>query len=150
MRSSSDWTAAWTEARALLLVTWTREPAFLADPSSRRLLELSLAVAACRDELVVHAHVVLPGAFHVIGALPCRGSWPRVLGQVKANHARWNAQRRPNGTARAPHWRSKVLVQPLSAADLPLAVHALHCLPVREGLVTSPAEWDASSWHLSG
>ena len=150
--SIADWTAAWTEARALLLVTWTRAPSLLSDPTSRRLLELSLAVAACRDELRIHAHVVLPGALHVIGALPCRASWPRILGQVKANHARWNAQRQRRQritTPTGPHWRSKVLVQPLGASDLPRAVHALHYLPVHEGLVTAPGEWETSSWHVS-
>ena len=149
MSASTDWTAAWTEARALLLVSRTRDPSFLAEPASRRLLELALAVATCRAGLHVHAHVILPGSLHVIGALPSRASWPRIMGKVKAAHARWDASRRGPAAPKGPRWFPSVSVRPLAECEIPRAVRELHLLPVRQHLVTTAAEWDASSWHAA-
>lgn len=147
MNSPSDWTAAWTGAAALLIVTRSRDRRLLADASSRRLLELALAVAACRENLELHAHVVLPSSLHVIGGVPSAMPWPRVLGQVKSAHARWDARRRGVRSTGVLRWRESVLVTPLAATDIAAAIDALHALPVREGLVRTPGDWDASSWH---
>jgi REP element-mobilizing transposase RayT len=147
MSSGADWTSAWTGAAALLLVTTSRDGRLLGDARSRRLLELALAVAACRENLHVHAHVVLPSSLHVIGGVPSAMPWPRVLGQVKSAHARWDARRRGIPSSGALRWRANVLVRPLAAIDIAAAIDALHALPVREGLVRTPGDWDASSWH---
>lgn len=152
MPSSQDWTDRWTEARALALVARARDPRLLASPASRRLLELALAVEAVRWQLPVAAHVVLPGSLRLIGLVPSPLPWPLVLGRVKAAHGRW--LRDAGAVMPRCGWARDVDVRPLRPREISPAVEALHLLPVREGLVREPLDWDATSarpgWRWAG
>lgn len=146
MASRQDWTSAWTGAAALAISSWTRDPTDLSDPGSRRLLELALEVVVRRERLVLHAYVILPGAFHLVTGVagPAeRLPWPLAVGRVKSCHAGWERARRSISGA---IWRSRVRVQPMSSGQVGAAIERLHDAPMSMGLAKSPADWDASSW----
>jgi hypothetical protein len=146
MASRQDWTSAWTGAAALAISSWTRDPTDLADPESRRLLELALEIVVRREGLILHAYVILPGALHLVTGAPGpaqRLPWPIAVGRVKSCHAGWERARRGSSGA---IWRSHVRVQPMASEQVSAAVARLHEAPMSMGLATSPADWDASSW----
>ncbi len=134
----SDWTDAWNRAAALALTTWPRQPRLLACPHQARRLEQCLAELVEREALPLLGYVILPDAFHLVGARDGRTRWPHALGRVKQMYSR-----RARGAG--PAWRDSVRVRPLGADEIPRILDALHDLPVRAGACGRPEEWPWSS-----
>lgn len=143
-----DWTLAWRGASALALSTWTLHRERLSDPHAARLLEAALALTALGRRLSLHGYVVLPGALHLVAALPAAGSpaplapWPTALGQVKGLFARWD-NRRLALTGRV--WKPGARVRPLTGPAVLTALVRCHAAPVRMGLAPRPDAWPHSS-----
>lgn len=133
-----SWTHEWSGACALLLSVRARNPALLASPQRARLLQGRLARAVARHDLPIVAWLILPDAWHVVGACRSGVDWPRQIGRIKQAFARSRG-----GVPGA--WQLETRVRPLRPDDAVRVLATLRDLPVRRGLVDDPADWPWAS-----
>ncbi|MCI0342580.1 MAG: hypothetical protein L0216_15795 [Planctomycetales bacterium] len=124
-----------------------RRPVF-ADARSCVILIAGLGYYKQVLDFRLHAFAVLPAEMHLlVRPLSAEGDLPTILKNVKGKFA--GKHNRMNGTS-GPVWRRGFYDEEVrSHAAIERRIQEVHALPVREGLVRSPQDYEYSSlrWY---
>ena len=140
------------------VVTHKRRP-FLCDEQSRLFLKEVINEVRVNHPFKIDAWVLLPDHLHCIWTLPAGDAdYSTRWGLIKAGFSkkmnnRLGGARADKGPSRAMHregayWQRRFWEHSIKdQCDYNSHMDYIHINPVKHGLVTSPAEWEYSSFH---